>query len=86
MSPLLGIQAYILLVFGVDAEGAGIVKGYVEGFGFLDENLAELFFLEQRYGLEFHHFEDGQNGNDHGVAGGAGLEELNEADRIGVAG
>jgi hypothetical protein len=35
----------ILLVFGVDAEGAGIVKGGVEGFRFLDKDFTELFFL-----------------------------------------
>jgi len=35
--------------------------------------------------LELDHFEDGEEGYDHGVAGGAGFEELDEADGVGVA-
>ncbi len=59
-----------------------LIEGYVEGFGFLDEDVAKLFFLDKEDGLELDHFEDGEEGDDHGVAGGAGFEELNEADGI----
>jgi hypothetical protein len=52
-------RALQLLVFGVDAEGAGFVEGGVEGFGFFDEDFAELFFLREGDGLELDHFEDG---------------------------
>ena len=46
-----------LLVFLVDVEdGAIFVEGYVEGFSFFHENVGELIFLGQQYGLEFHHF------------------------------
>ncbi len=80
------ITDYFLLIFLVDVEdGAVFVEGYVEGFGFFYENVGELIFLGQQYGLELHHFEDGQEGYDHGVAGGAGFEELDEADGGGVA-
>ena len=75
------------MIFGVDVEdGAVFVEGYVEGFGFFYEDVGELIFLSQEYGLEFDHFQDGQEGYDHGVAGGAGFEELDEADGGGVAG
>src|SRR5258708_32657969 len=68
------ITDYFLLIFLVDVEdGAVFVEGYVEGLGFFYENVGELIFLGQQYGLELHHFEDGQEGYDHGVAGGGGL-------------
>jgi hypothetical protein len=77
---------YRSLIFLVDVEdGAVFVEGYVEGFGFFYEDVGELIFLGQEYGLKFHHFQDGQEGYDHGVAGGAGFEELDEADGGGVA-
>src|SRR5208282_293453 len=74
-----------LLVFGVDAEGAGGVEGGVEGFGFFDQDVGELFFLVEGDGLELDHFQEGQEGDDHGVAGGAGFEEFDEADGGGFA-
>jgi hypothetical protein len=49
----------MLLIFGVDAEGAGGVEGGVEGFGFFDEDVGELFFLVEGDGLELDHFEEG---------------------------
>src|SRR5580704_5732671 len=48
-----------LRVFGVDAEGAVFVEGVVEGLGLFDKDVAELFFLDQSYGLELNHFEHG---------------------------
>jgi len=80
------LQEPVLLVFGVDAEGAGVVEGGVEGFGALDEDVAELFLLGQCDGLELDHFKDSEKRDDHGVTRGAGFEELNEADGIVGAG
>src|SRR5271165_468078 len=67
------------LILGVDAEGARFVEGDVEGFGFFNDDFAELLFLGEEDRLELDHFEDGKEGHDHGVAGGAGFEELHEA-------
>jgi hypothetical protein len=78
---------YSLLVFLVDVEdGAVFVEGYVESFGFFYEDVGELFFLDEPDSLELDHFEDGEEGYDHGVAGGAGFEELDEAYGGGIAG
>lgn len=73
------------MVFSVDAESAGVVEGDVESFGALNDNFAELFFLGEGDGLKLNHFEDGQERDDHGVTRGTAFEELDKADRIGVA-
>jgi hypothetical protein len=76
----------MLLVFGVDAEGAGVVESDIKGFGFFDEDFAELLFLREADGLKLNHFQNSQEGDDHGVTRRASLKELNEADGTGVAG
>src|SRR5215469_9422900 len=77
------LQLLILLVDGED--GAVGIESDVEGFGFLDEDVGELFFLGEGYRLQFDHFEDGQERYDHGVTRRAGVEEVDEADGAGVA-
>jgi len=75
------------LVFLVDGEdGAVGVESDVEGFGALDEDVREGLFLGQRYSLEFHHLEDGEEGDDHGVTRRAGVEKFDQADGARVAG
>ena len=85
-TPIRGFAILVLLILGVDAEGTGFVEGYVEALCFLDQDFAELFFLDEEDGLELDHFKDREESDDHGVAGGAGFEELNEADGIVGAG
>src|SRR5258708_5705158 len=68
-----------LLVFLVDqAHFAFFVEHGVEGFAFAQEDIAKLFFLNDRHSLQLDHFEDREKGHDHGVARGARFEKLHE--------
>jgi len=49
-------------------------------------DFAELFFLDHGDSLHLDHFEDGEEGDDHGVARRASLEETDEVDGVVVAG
>src|ERR1035438_1904546 len=68
---------FCLLVFIIDlADAAGFVEYQIEGLAFFHDDLAELLFLGQHYRLHLYHFENGEERDDHGMAGGAGLEKF----------
>src|SRR5258708_783237 len=68
-----------LLVFFVDhADFAFFVEDRVEGFGFAEQDFAELFFLHDVDGLQLDHFEHRKEGHDHGVARRAGFKEFHQ--------
>ena len=61
-------------------------KATSKDLAFLMRISPNCFSWTQGDGLELDHFEHGEEGDDHGVTGGAGFEELDEADGVGVAG
>ncbi len=60
-------------------------KATSKDLAFLTRMSPNCFSWTRSNGLELDHFEDGEEGDDHGVAGGAGFEEFDEADGVGVA-
>src|SRR5579885_2768662 len=75
-----------LRIFLVDLANLSVlVKNHFEGFAATHDDFSKLFFLEKHDGLQFHHFEHGKKGDDHGVTRRASLEKLDEADAARVA-
>src|SRR6202162_2855962 len=76
-----------LLILLIDlADAALLVKDHIEHLVLAKKNSAKLLFLHEGDGLELDHFEDREEGDDHGVARGAGFEELDEIERVVFAG
>src|SRR5262249_31623618 len=79
-----GRELFVLLVDHPDF--ALFVENRVEGFGFAKEDFAELFFLDDGDSLELDHFENCEDGDDHGVTRTARFDKADESDAGIVAG
>src|SRR3984957_13908704 len=79
-TPSDGAAARLLLILLVDlADAALLVKDHIEHLVLAKKDSAKLLFLHEGDGLELHHFQDGEEGDNHGVARRAGFEKLDEA-------
>jgi len=75
------------LILLVDlADTALLVEDQIEHLVLAKKDSAKLLFLHEGDGLELDHFEDREEGHDHGVARGAGFEELDEIESVVFAG